>query len=79
MGRKGPDKLVARRGRPWELYSIYEDRTEMNDLAGDQPERVRAMAGEWDVWAEENYVTPRPEDYRVQYIPMGPSREPPER
>ena len=45
--RQGPWKLVsAKRGR-WELYNIDQDRTELNDLAAEHPERVAAMAGEW--------------------------------
>ena len=76
--RKGNHKLVAMRGGPWELYRIDRDRTEMDDLAADQPERVRKMAAEWDVWAEANYVTPRP-GYYGDSVPAGPARKPPAR
>ena len=35
----------------WELYNIAEDRCEMHDLAGEQPDRVNAMTAEWEKWA----------------------------
>lgn len=50
--RDGHWKLVAKRGRPWELYDLDVDRSEMHDLAAAQPERVRAMAATWQAWAE---------------------------
>lgn len=76
--RKGSFKLVARRGRAWELYDLDEDRTELHDLSKAQPERVEAMAKSWDEWAAANYVTPMPDDYDVGYMPEGaaPSLEP---
>ncbi|MCL5269681.1 MAG: sulfatase-like hydrolase/transferase, partial [bacterium] len=47
--RDGRWKLVAKGARdnggvfaPWELYDMKADRTEMHDLAAEQPERVRA-------------------------------------
>ncbi|MCS7043683.1 MAG: arylsulfatase [Bryobacteraceae bacterium] len=44
-------KLVARRGGPWELYNLADDRTELNDLAARDPKRVQMMAAEWERWA----------------------------
>jgi arylsulfatase len=45
--RQGPWKLVsAKRGR-WELYNLDHDRTETNDLAAQNPARVKAMAAQW--------------------------------
>lgn len=67
--RQGAYKLVALRGRPWELYNLGDDRTEVRDLSQSQPERVAAMASSWDEWAAENYVTPMPDDYGVDYMP----------
>ncbi len=46
--RTGDWKLVAARGEPWELYDLAGDRCETNDLATAQPDRVAALAGEWD-------------------------------
>jgi len=48
--RIGPWKLVAAKGGPWELYNLETDRTELNDLAQQDPERVEAMAKAFDQW-----------------------------
>jgi arylsulfatase A-like enzyme len=51
--RDGRWKLVAKGpAGAWELYDMATDRTEMNDLAAQQPERVRAMVGQWEAWAK---------------------------
>lgn len=48
----GDYKLVsAGKGLPWELYDIGKDRTELNDLAGKDPQRVRQMTALWKAWA----------------------------
>ena len=44
-------KLVALKDEPWRLYNLSEDRTETNDLAARQPDRVRTMSAEWNQWA----------------------------
>ena len=49
--RQGKWKLVWDR-KTWELYDIDADRTETNDLAKDQPERVEAMSKLWFDWAD---------------------------
>ena len=49
--RQGHWKLVAKRNRPWELYDIQRDGTELQNLAGDHPERVSNMARLWNEWA----------------------------
>lgn len=49
--RMGDWKLVALKDEPWTLYHLPEDRTETNDLAAKQPDRVRAMSQEWNRWA----------------------------
>ncbi len=51
--RQGPWKLVSAKLGRWELYNLEEDRTELNDLAQQQPGRVRAMASEWFRLAEQ--------------------------
>lgn len=59
--RRGPWKLVARgREGPWELYNIPKDRTEHDNLAGSEPDRVREMTAEWDAWAKRANVLPWP-------------------
>ncbi len=54
--RMGKWKLVALHGQPWELYNVEQDRTELHDLAQQQPERVARMAKAWDEWADRCYV-----------------------
>ena len=50
--RDGDWKLVADRnhGR-WELYDLAADRTELNDVSKDHPDKARALADKWDAWA----------------------------
>jgi len=54
----GDWKLVARHGRPWELYDLATDRVEAKDQAAAQPERVKALAAKWDAWAKRVGVQP---------------------
>ncbi len=44
----------------WELYNIDEDRNELNDLAAEEPERVKQMTEMWREWAERTGTIPRP-------------------
>ncbi len=60
--RVGDWKLVSKHPGGWELYDIADDRTEMHDLAAQQPERVQAMAAHWDAWARRVGVLPWPLD-----------------
>lgn len=57
--RDGDWKLVAKsvKGK-WELYDISNDRTEMKDLAGKHPEKVKKMAAQYQTWAKERGVVP---------------------
>ena len=57
--RIGRWKLVRRHPRAWELYDMDQDRTELHDLAARMPERVEAMAAQYDAWAERCGVLPR--------------------
>jgi len=56
------DLKVVRRGRqgPWELYDLKTDRTELNNLAAAQPEKVKELATKWEAWAKRVHVTPYP-------------------
>jgi arylsulfatase len=58
--RSGAWKLVARRGDPWELYNLNTDRTELNNLAAAEPERVAALTREYEAWAKRCGVQPWP-------------------
>jgi arylsulfatase A-like enzyme len=66
--REGRYKLTALRGEPWKLYDMERDRTELDDLADQHPQRVASLAKKWDIWAAENQVTPLPESYPVHYL-----------
>ncbi|MEO8310516.1 MAG: sulfatase/phosphatase domain-containing protein [Caldimonas sp.] len=50
--RIGQWKLVKRYPRAWELYDLDADRTELHDLAAQQPPRVQEMAAQYDAWAK---------------------------
>ncbi len=50
--RDGDWKLVRQYGKPWELYDLSRDRTEMNNLASGEPMRRQAMLERWEQWAE---------------------------
>jgi arylsulfatase len=58
--RDGKWKLVAKNKKPWELYDTEADRTELNDLAGSQPERVRTMSSQYEAWAQRVGAKPFP-------------------
>ncbi|MBI4581514.1 MAG: arylsulfatase [Planctomycetes bacterium] len=49
--RQGNWKLVARAQQPWELFDVEADRTEMHNLAAQQPDRVREMSKLYHAWA----------------------------
>jgi len=57
--REGRWKLVALHGKPWELYDIEADPTEMNDLAAREADRVARMAKAWEDWADRCSVRSR--------------------
>jgi len=60
--RDGRWKLVKLRNKPWELYDLEADRTEMRELAGVHPQRVEQMAARWRAWAEAAQASPAPWD-----------------
>ena len=53
-------KLVAQHDGPWELYDLAADRTEVNDLADEHPERARQMQAMYQRWADRYGVLPWP-------------------
>jgi len=57
--RDGRWKLVRRYPHAWELYDMDADRTELTDLAHVYPDRVRAMADQYEAWAARCGVIPR--------------------
>lgn len=54
------DQKLVRQGRKgsWELYDLKSDRTEMHNLADNQPERVKELAARWEAWAKRAQVIP---------------------
>jgi arylsulfatase A-like enzyme len=56
--RRGDWKLVAPFRGEWELYDLAKDRTETNNLAAGQPEKVRELAAAWEEWAKDVGVIP---------------------
>ena len=57
--REGKWKLVARGpAGKWELYDMEADRTEMRDVAAEEPERVRKLVTRWEAWARRANVLP---------------------
>lgn len=57
--RVGKWKLVRKYPGDWELYDMELDRTELNDLAAQHPDRVKEMKAQYDVWANRCGVIPR--------------------
>lgn len=54
--REGKWKLVALKGKGWELYDMESDRTELNDIAAKMPQKVIEMSAEYDAWAKRSFV-----------------------
>ena len=62
--RDGKWKIVStyRKDQPinWELYDMERDRTEMNNLAESNPDKVSQLAAKWQAWADRVGVQPWP-------------------
>lgn len=62
--RDGRWKIVSafRRDQPtrWELFDMHADRTELNDLAEQNPEKLKEMVTKWQAWADRVGVQPWP-------------------
>lgn len=55
--RRGQWKLVSLKGGKWELYNMLSDRTELNDLSAQFPERLKEMSAQYDIWADRCLVS----------------------
>jgi arylsulfatase A-like enzyme len=65
--RSGKWKLVARGLEgPWELYDLEADRTEMNNLAEENPALASDLADAWEKRALRAFVKPFPESRKKQ-------------
>ena len=58
--RVGDWKLVAKQAEPWELYDISKDRIESNNLAAQQPDRVKELVAKYEAWAKRAHVASWP-------------------
>lgn len=58
--REGDWKLVKSHNKPWQLFNLAVDRTELNDVASEYPQRVRELTDRWNSWAKESGVLPWP-------------------
>ncbi len=59
--RKKNWKLVRlEKNAPWELYDLANDRTEIHNVAGSNPETVEELAKEWEDLAQTYEVYPAP-------------------
>jgi len=73
--RLGQWKVVAKgHDGLWELYDIENDRVESRNLAAKHPERLKELAGYWDVWAERALVKPWPWDKADPAAPVRPNQ-----
>ncbi|WEK36363.1 MAG: arylsulfatase [Candidatus Pseudobacter hemicellulosilyticus] len=58
--RRNDWKLVSLSDKnDWRLYRIYEDQSELNNLAAQYPDTVKKLAGEWRAWADAHKVYPK--------------------
>ncbi|VGO13318.1 Arylsulfatase [Pontiella desulfatans] len=57
---KGVAANVGVKKNLWELYDLSKDRTELNNLITEQPERASQMMAAWKRWADEDLVYPKP-------------------
>jgi arylsulfatase A-like enzyme len=58
--RSGDWKMVnLANDSTWHLYNIKKDKTELNDIAVQHPDKVKELAAKWQEWAKENHVLPK--------------------
>ncbi len=58
--RQGKWKLVALKRQAWELYDMEADRSELNNLADEHPEKAKALAKLWEAEAHRTKIYPKP-------------------
>ncbi len=68
--RKGYWKLVSEFPGTWELYNLESDRTELNNLAGQHPDKVMELEKLYNEWALRCNVVPWSE-MEIQKILIG--------
>ena len=63
--RDGKWKLVRRYPEDWELYDMEQDRTELNNIVAQHPERRAQLLSQYEEWANRCDVIPREQILRV--------------
>jgi len=58
MVRIGDWKIVRARNQPWELYHMAQDPSELNNLAGARPEKVKEIVQRYEAWLKANEAKP---------------------
>ena len=58
------DRWTNARPGPWELYDMEADRTEMNNLVAEMPEKVKELAARYSEWAHRVGVVDNTADWR---------------
>jgi arylsulfatase A-like enzyme len=66
-------KLVALRDKPWELYDMNVDRTELTNVAASYPEKVKKLSALYDAWASRCHVLPF--DQLPHEVPIVPAKD----
>jgi arylsulfatase len=59
----------------WELYDLTNDRTELNDLAAAEPEKLAELISAWNAAAWEGQVFPLDEGTGLKYMIRPPRNE----
>lgn len=85
--REGDWKIVSFKGQEWELYDMANDRTELNNLAAEHPDRLSAMVKTWkdmsrDVLHSEKLADPKMKPAEIprtnrEWTKYSDSEEPP--
>ena len=57
--RQGKWKAVTIGDGPWELFDMEEDRTELDNLAKDNPEKLKELTALYDKWRKSWAQKPR--------------------
>lgn len=69
--RSGGFKAISRHRRPWKLYDMRADRTELRDLAAEKPGLVKALEARWEAWFEGCHGSPYDPKSNVINVPDG--------
>ncbi|RYF72233.1 MAG: arylsulfatase, partial [Cytophagaceae bacterium] len=63
--RSGDWKLVsASKDTTWHLFNLASDKSETQDVAAQNPDKVRQLSGLWRQWATTHQVLPKPQPKR---------------